>query len=236
MVGVRAGILLLFLGLSACGVPSPQTELEPPADGFGDVVNRLAPVVQNTCLEVAVVKNCRIRLYVAEAEDGTANAFQSIDALGRPFVVITTDLVAETRNEDELALILAHEAAHHILNHLARQKADSVQASNALGEAARREGADGPTVREAREVGAFVGARLFAQEYELEADALGAIILRRAGFDPLRAVAFFDRIPDPGNHALNSHPSTAERRAAVRKADLRGLLPETALAVLPAAP
>ena len=52
---------------------------------------------------------------------------------------------------------------------------------------------------------------------ELEADALGTIIAHEAGFDPLRGAAFFERIPDPGNQFLGTHPPNAARIETVRR-------------------
>lgn len=227
------GLFVLLMGCDVAQSPTQEPEELSSAFSFSSVVDRLAPVVQETCEAADLVRNCKIRLYVADTPDGTANAFQSLDRFGRPFVLVTGALLEEVRNEDEIALVLAHEAAHHILNHLARQKADALEGASVLAQAAERDGASSREVRRAQRVGALVGARLFAREYELEADALGAIILREAGFDALRGAEFFYRIPDPGNHALNSHPSNAARRAVVRDAVLRNKLPEGALVLLP---
>jgi len=225
-------IFVLLAGCSTVGQAPVLEENTPDNVDFDQVVSRLAPVVIDTCESAELVRNCRIRLYVADGPEGISNAFQSIDRFGRPFVLVTNELLEEIRNEDELALVLAHEAAHHILNHLARQRADAEEAAAILAEAAEEDGATPRQVRVAREVGALVGSRLFAQEYELEADALGAMILRDAGFDALRGAQFFYRIPDPGNHALNTHPSNAERRKVVRDAVLRNKLPGEAMALL----
>ena len=46
-------------------------------------------------------------------------------------------------------------------------------------------------------------------------DALGAEIALRAGFDPLKGAAFFDRLPDPGQSFLNTHPPNAIRKEVV---------------------
>lgn len=226
------GLAVLLAGCDVAQAPLADAPQSKAPYAFDAVVDRLAPVVQDTCQTIDLVRNCKIRLYVADAPDGTANAFQSIDGFGRPIVLITSDLLKEVRNDDELALILAHEAAHHILNHLARQEENALEGATLMAEAAARDGGGFKEVREAQRIGALVGAHLYAQEYELEADALGAFILREAGFDALRGAEFFYRIPDPGRHALNSHPSNANRRAVVRNAVLRNKLPESALVIL----
>lgn len=227
--------LFIFVLLAGCASLPNQNAVTtnatsgPTEEEFRDIVGRLAPVVQGTCERLSIVENCSIRLYVADAPADNANAFQSVDRRGRPFVLVTRPLLAEIRNEDEIALVLAHEAAHHILNHLQRQRDDSSKGATVLAQAATRDGGSRREIREARRVGALVGARLFAQEYELQADALAALILRDAGFDPLRGAEFFKRIPDPGNHALNTHPSNAARLTVVRDAVLRNRLPKGTL-------
>jgi predicted Zn-dependent protease len=54
-----------------------------------------------------------------------------------------------------------------------------------------------------------------SREFELEADRLGAEIAYVAGFDPRVGAAFFDRIPDPGDQFLGSHPANADRKRVV---------------------
>jgi len=76
-------------------------------------------------------------------------------------------------------------------------------------------------VRSAQELGAAVGARTYSKEFELEADRLGTIITKRAGYDPLRGAEFFTRIPDPGNRFLGTHPPNAQRIQTVRETAAR---------------
>lgn len=214
--------------LAACAeLPSPDTSPAtlPPATEFAGIVARLAPVVQDTCESTGIARNCKIRLYVAQTEEGEVNAFQSVDGFGRPFVIVTPQLLEAAQSPDEVALVLAHEAAHHILGHLSRQQEDAVFGATLLGAAAEADGATREQIREARKIGAFVGARTFSQEYELEADALGALMVRDAGYDALKGAQFFYRIPDPGQHALNTHPSNAQRRAVVQRALRNGQRP-----------
>jgi len=43
------------------------------------------------------------------------------------------------------------------------------------------------------------------------------VIAFRAGFDPLAGALYFDRIDDPGNRFLGTHPANADRIAVVRR-------------------
>jgi predicted Zn-dependent protease len=62
-----------------------------------------------------------------------------------------------------------------------------------------------------------MGSRLFAKDYELEADRLGTIITWDAGYDPLKGAAFFRRLPDPEETVLGTHPANALRLDVVKK-------------------
>ena len=77
-------------------------------------------------------------------------------------------------------------------------------------------GGAGADLQSAQQLGAFVGSRSFSKEFELEADQLGTIITYRSGYDVLRGAEFFNRIPDPGNRFLGTHPPNAQRAAIVR--------------------
>ena len=87
-----------------------------------------------------------------------------------------------------------------------------------LGSLASAYGGDAAAVERAQQIGASVGSRYYSKEWELEADYLGSIITLNAGYDPINGSRLFQRIPDPGNHILGTHPSRAQRLAQVRRA------------------
>lgn len=186
---------------------------------FREVQARVEPVAEAQCRRANPRANCDFRIVVDDRPGMSPNAFQTLDGRGRPMLAVTSSLVALMANEDELALVLAHEASHHIAGHLARQGEHANLGAAAFGRIASREaGATADSIRQAQMIGAQVGARSFSKEIELEADRLGAVVAARAGFDPVRGAEFFRRIPDPGNRVLGTHPSNAERIAMVRQA------------------
>ena len=93
--------------------------------------------------------------------------------------------------------------------------ANQVVASSVSGVLAHVSGGGEQAITSAQEFGAFVGARQYSKDFELEADRLGAEIAYAAGFDPRVGAAFFDRIPDPGDQFLGSHPANADRKRVV---------------------
>ncbi len=150
--------------------------------------------------------------------DQPANAYQTLDGRGQPVVAFTLALIADARNVDELAFVMGHEAAHHIAGHIPRTQETAMAGAMVGGILAAMSGGDQETVRTLQDLGATVGARTYSKNFELEADALGAEIALRAGYDPVRGAAFFDRLPDPGDEFLGSHPPNSKRRETVRAA------------------
>ncbi|WP_413853023.1 M48 family metalloprotease, partial [Albidovulum sp.] len=145
------------------------------------------------------------------------NAYQTLDSAGRPIIAFTLPLIAEARNADELAFVMGHEAAHHIASHIPRQQQEATTGALILGVLTAATGGDETAIRTAQNLGGTIGARRYAKDYELEADALGTILAWDAGYDPERGAAFFARIPDPGNRFLGTHPPNAARIDTVRR-------------------
>ncbi len=222
----------LSVGLAACEVapvaaPAPVPTAAPAtvspastrarARTFVQVVNRLEPVAEQECRARTKNLNCDFNIVVDDRPGMPANAFQTLDRQGRPIIGFTLALIADARNEDELAFVLGHEAAHHIAGHIGRQQQNAVAGAVIFAGLATLSGGDANAVRSAQELGAQVGARSYSKEFELEADALGTVITKRAGYNPLRGAEFFTRIPDPGDKFLGTHPPNAARVEIVRK-------------------
>jgi Zn-dependent protease with chaperone function len=221
-------ILAGFLALAGCAVPVPVPAPtgSPPGAGFDPdlaarnfvaVVQRVEPVAEAECRARSPQLDCDLQIVVDSRPGQPPNAFQTLDRRGRPVVGFTLALIADARNQDELAFILGHEAGHHIAGHIPRTVASAELGALVLGSLAEAAGRSPRDVQTAAEIGAAVGARRFSRAFELEADAIGTVIAARAGYDPIRGAAFFDRIPDPGDQFLGSHPPNAERIAVVRQ-------------------
>lgn len=209
--------------LPVVAVPAEALDLTGKARAFSRMVAQVEPVAERECRARAPDLDCDFRIIVDDRAGQPPNAYQTLDNAGRPVLAFTLGLIAEARNSDELAFVLSHEAAHHILYHLNRQNQNATMGAVVLGQlAAAMTGADENAVRTAQQLGAAVGARTYSKNYELEADRLGTIITQRAGYDPLRGAQFFTRIADPGNRFLGTHPPNADRIAIVRRTVERG--------------
>lgn len=204
--------------------PEPAVAPQVAARNFGQVVARMKPVGAQECRRQLPGDNCDFQIIVDTTPGAPANAYQTRDTNGRPVIAFTLALIAEARNADELAFVMGHEAAHHILAHIPRAQQTAVIGGTLTGALAAALGGDPTAIQTAQELGAAVGARSYSKDYELEADELGTVLTWQAGFDPERGAVFFTRIPDPGDQFMGTHPPNAARIAIVNQtlARLRG--------------
>lgn len=194
---------------------SPQST----ARMFVAVMRRMEPAVERECLQRRTQPiNCDFQFVVDDRPGQEPNAFQTIDATGRPIIGFTLSLIALARNGDEIAFVVGHEASHHVLNHLDRKAGAAAAGAVILGSIASVYGNNQDAIETAQRIGASVGSRYYSRDWELQADYLGAIMTMNAGFDPINGSRFFERIPDPGDHVLGTHPSRAARLEQVRRA------------------
>ncbi|MCF1707385.1 M48 family metalloprotease [Tabrizicola sp. J26] len=201
-------------------VPQAATQIDNPdqaARAFVDVVTRVEPAAEQVCRAYLSPQRCQFQIAIDDRLQAPPNAFQTLDDAGRPVLVFTLALIFEARNEDELAFVMGHEAAHHILGHMSRQEQSAITGAMLAGTLASLGGGSAADVEAAQSMGAQLGARSFSKDYELEADALGTEIAWRAGFDPANGAQFFTRLPDPGNRFLGSHPPNAQRIQTVNQ-------------------
>jgi predicted Zn-dependent protease len=157
--------------------------------------------------------------------DPAINAF----ALPGGFIGIHSGLLLETRNESELAGVLAHEVAHVTQRHIARgleaqSRANLVStaamlAAILLGASGGSSDATMGAITAAQNMSAQASIN-FTRENEYEADRIGLGVLASAGFDPNAMPAFFDTMfrrtqlgPDRVPELLRTHPVTSNRIA-----------------------
>ena len=192
---------------------------------FLTVVQRVEPVAEAYCRAQHVVHRCDFQIVIDDRPGQPANAFQTVDRAGRPIIAFSLALIADARNADEVAFVMGHEAAHHILGHIPKQEQSALSGAMMAGILAASAGAGEDEVQQAQKLGAGLATRQFSKEYELQADAVGAEITFHAGYDPVIGTGFFDRLPDPGDQFLGTHPANRQRKALVAAvvAKLRGV-------------
>lgn len=161
-------------------------------------------------------------------DDPQINAF----ALPGGFVGVHSGLLEATRNEDELAGVLAHEIAHVTQRHIARavhanSRQSIITMAMMLGAIlAGVGGAGADAVQGAIAVAQGTAAQQqinFTRNNEYEADRVGMSALAAAGFDPHGMSSFFEVISTAGGPSqarvpefLRTHPVTSTRIAETR--------------------
>ena len=178
---------------------------------------RMEPVAERECRARTQGMDCDFLIQVHPDPKQPANAYQSLTKSGRPTITFTAALISDVHNNDELAFVMGHEAAHHMMGHINRAQNDAMAGAVIVGILAAAAGANASTIDAAMDVGATVGSRAYSKDYELEADRLGTVITHRSGYNPVRGAEYFTRIPDPGNQFLGTHPPNSQRIAIVKQ-------------------
>ena len=165
----------------------------------------------------SVVRNKLHRFEIGVVRDEQPTAY----ALPGGFIFVTVSLTELCEGDrDELSFVIAHEMAHvirrHAINRVLRQTAYSAASMITPGR-----GAIAPWLRRA---GIEWLERAYSRDREFEADALGALLTRAAGFDPdgaLRLLERFLRLDSSGTPGLgaylSTHPPVTDRIARLRQ-------------------
>lgn len=209
---MRCWLLGVILFLSACSEVAVSRDA-----GFDQTATRVLGVAQQMCRAQRPDASCAFVVQIDDRPGQPPNAFQSLDRQGRPVLTLTTAMIARTRNADELAFVIAHEAAHHIAGHLGQQlrRADGGPVALAILAQVLDEARRGPVDPAAFGLRAVTDAGQ-RHRFEREADIIGARIASAAGYDALLAAQIFRRLPEPV--AQGDYPANAERIGFVTRA------------------
>lgn len=129
-------------------------------------------------------------------------------------VYVTTGMLRFVGSDDTLALILGHEMAHITLGHVEKQVVNTVLGALVGAIVSELSGVD------VGEEAVDIGAQAFSQDYENEADYVGAYFSSRAGYDVGAAAEIWWKLameyPESIDLEGSSHPSTAIRHLAIK--------------------
>ncbi|MFZ6761437.1 M48 family metalloprotease [Pseudoroseomonas sp. WGS1072] len=179
------------------------------------VARRLAPAGSTVCQELG--RSCQWRFIYDPSRELNAAA------TGEGDIVVQRGVAEYARTDGELAFVIAHEMAHHAANHV-QSTTQRAQLGAALGGIlASLAGAYAGVATDGLAQGAAgIGSQLavisYSKAQEREADALGAAILRRAGYDVaearsmLLAMARLSGRSETG--LLSTHPAGPDRIAS----------------------
>jgi predicted Zn-dependent protease len=152
-------------------------------------------------------------------EDERPNAF----VLPGGHVGVTTGLLSLVQNDDQLAAVLGHEAAHVVAKHAAERYSQELATQAALVGAQAAAGSSstiGRGIASYGGLGAQLGVLLpFSRKHELEADRLGVDYMVKAGFRPRESITLWKLMAAKGGTSrpefASTHPSDASRAAAL---------------------
>jgi len=140
-------------------------------------------------------------------------------------IFINVGTITAADNEAELVGVMAHEMSHVYMQHSAKQMAKGALAQGIAGVLGGILGSSGGTLGTLAQLGVNIGAGVVMLKYsrgdEAQADAVGAVIMYKAGYDPHAMADFFEKLAQQGGSGgpefLKSHPNPGNRRAAIAK-------------------
>jgi Zn-dependent protease with chaperone function len=191
------------------------------------------PVLPDSSTETKYIQALGKRLFTVIPPDRSwpfqfhVVAQKEVNAFALPggpmFVNVGT--IAAADNEAELAGVMAHEMAHVYMQHSAKQQEKGSLLEGLAGLAGALagniEGVWGSLARAGIQIGAGTVMLKYSRTDEAQADAVGAIILWKAGYNPVALADFFEKLAAKGGNSmpqfLSDHPNPGNRRAAIEK-------------------
>jgi predicted Zn-dependent protease len=132
---------------------------------------------------------------------------------------VWTGLLLRAENEAQLAAILGHEIGHYMARHSLEQLRD-VKSRSAFAQFLGLFGAVGAL----GQLGLLAGSFAYSRDHEREADRIGLLLMRRAGYDPAQAPRIWENLlleskarrrQLPDNPLFATHPAPEDRRDAL---------------------
>jgi hypothetical protein len=140
-------------------------------------------------------------------------------------IFINLGTIEAARSEAELAGVMGHEMAHVYMQHSAKAAKKQSVPGTIAGILGGVLGAYGGALGSLASMGIQIGAGAVFMKYsrndEAQADAVGAIIMYKAGYDPQAMADFFKMLEQQGGASgpqfLSDHPDPGNRQAAIQK-------------------
>jgi predicted Zn-dependent protease len=140
-------------------------------------------------------------------------------------IVVYEGLLKLVASDDELGVVLGHEVAHAVAKHSNERMSQELLTqygaailSEALSKKSEAVKQVGNTVFG---LGTQLGIMLpYSRKHEYEADRMGLVLMTLAGYNPDKAVSFWQKMAENGSHTpefLSTHPSDTHRIAEIEK-------------------
>ena len=151
-------------------------------------------------------------------DSDTKNAF----CLPGGKVAVYSGIMDDMNNEAELAFVVAHEIGHAIARHGGEKMTRSILQS--VGAVLVSSVFESELIDAVYGTGTELGVMLpYSRSNESEADAIGLILMARAGYDPSASYTFWKRFTNNGEGSskleaiLSTHPCDSDRIAAMEE-------------------
>ena len=202
------------LGLQAAGEVYKQMPVLPDSSPETRYIQQLGKKLQAV---IPANRSWPYQFHVIPSADINAFALPG----GPIFVNLATITAAD--NEAELAGVLAHEMSHVYMQHSAKQapKSTAAQIIAGLAGAVLPQSGLGNLGRMGIQLGAGTILTSYSRKDEAQADAVGAVIMYRAGYNPKAMADFFQKLQqrygNGGPQFLSDHPNPGNRQASIQQ-------------------
>ncbi|MBV9608145.1 MAG: M48 family metalloprotease [Acidobacteria bacterium] len=201
------------LGLQAAGEVYKQMPVLPDSDPMTQYVQRLGARLARV---IPQQYTWPYQFHVIPQKEINAFALPG----GPIFVNVGTIQAAD--NEAELAGVMAHEMSHVYMQHSIKQMKKQQMTQGLAGILGAVLGRAGGVAGALGQLGVGLGAGVLSMRYsradEAQADAVGAIIMWKAGYDPRYLAQFFEKLASQGGSGpqfLSDHPNPGNRTQAI---------------------
>ena len=217
--GIRSGDFIV--AINGQGIPDGKAALKEADAQLKTSGYRGADMLleRNGGLIRAVVQPVRACRYpvILDPNSAEINAF----ADGRR-IVITRGILRFTENDNELALIIAHELGHNAMRHIDKRKGNALAGGlGGLAIDSLLAAAGVSSGGQFSQLGQQLGASSYSVAFEQEADYVGMYFMERAGYRSAGVADFWRRFATevPASVAMRGdHPTSPERFLAIERA------------------
>ena len=198
------------LGLQAMAEVYKQMPVLPDSNPITQYVQQLG---RKLVAQIPAQYTWPYQFHVIQQKD--INAF----ALPGGPIFINIGTITAAQDEAQLAGVMSHEMSHVYMQHSAKAATSSKRTiTEILGAVGGAIG--GRVLGNLAQLGAGAFLLKYSREDEAQADAVGAIIMYKAGYNPVELANFFEILNQQGGSPpqfLSDHPNPGNRTAAIEK-------------------
>ncbi|MBE0640979.1 MAG: M48 family metallopeptidase, partial [Bacteroidales bacterium] len=139
-------------------------------------------------------------------------------------IVVYTGILPVTKDDAGLAVVMSHEVAHAVARHgserMSQQLAITMGAIGLDVAMQQKPQQTKDIFMSLYGVSATLGSLAYSRQHEYEADKMGLVFMAMAGYDPERAISFWENMAAQGGakppELLSTHPGDENRIAALK--------------------